>query len=175
MNTLVEKLKSSSYAEVLLNTDCSSNRFTISLKGSTVALNKVVKDYFKNKVIEENEIDSALEGDYREAAVQTAVGAVGGAAVEFGIKKATPAVTQAAARVLPKAAVSMIGGAAKFVPVLAGGYAGYEMLDAIVEGATGQNLQETGVAAEEKKEQLREEGYSEYELRRRARTGYTKP
>tara|TARA_B100001059_G_C17814837_1_gene574507 strand:+ start:977 stop:2482 length:1506 start_codon:yes stop_codon:yes gene_type:complete len=66
MNTLVEKLKSSSYAEVLLNTDCSSNRFTISLKGSTVALNKVVKDYFKNKVIEENEIDSALGGDYNE-------------------------------------------------------------------------------------------------------------
>ena len=124
--------------------------------------------------IEPEAVKSALEGDYREAAVQTAVGAVGGAAVEFGIKKATPAVTQAAARVLPKAAVSMIGGAAKFVPVLAGGYAGYEMLDAIVEGATGKNLQETGVAAEEKKQQLRKEGYSDYELRRRARTGYTK-
>ena len=49
------------------------------------------------------------------------------------------------------------------------------MIDAIVKGTTGKNLQETGVAAEEKKQQLREEGYSEYELRRRARTGYTKP
>ena len=49
------------------------------------------------------------------------------------------------------------------------------MLGAIVEGATGKSLQETGVAAEETKQQLREEGYSEYELRRRARTGYRKP
>ena len=48
------------------------------------------------------------------------------------------------------------------------------MLDAIVEGATGRNLQETGVAAEETKQQLREEGYSEYDSRR-ARTGYRKP
>ena len=125
--------------------------------------------------IEPEAVTSALEGDYREAAVQTAVGAGIGAAVEFGIKKATPVVSQAAARVLPKAALSMVGGAAKFVPPLAAGYAGYEMLGAIVEGATGKTLQETGVAAEEKKQQLREEGYSEYELRRRARTGYTKP
>jgi len=125
--------------------------------------------------IEPEAVKSALKGDYREAAVQTAVGAGVGAAVEFGIKKATPVVSQAAARVLPKAALSMVGGAAKFVPVLAGGYAGYEMLGAIVEGATGKDLQETGVAAEEKKQQLREEGYSEYELRRRARTGYKKP
>ena len=125
--------------------------------------------------IEPEAVKAALEGDYTEAAKQTAVGAGIGAAVEFGIKKATPVVSQAAARVLPKAALSMVGGAAKFVPVLAGGYAGYEMLGAIVEGATGKTLQETGVAAEEKKQQLREEGYSEYELRRRARTGYTKP
>ena len=125
--------------------------------------------------IEPEAVKSALEGDYREAAVQTAAGAVGGAAVEFGIKKATPVISQAAAKVLPKAAVSMVGGAAKFVPVLAGGYAGYQMLDAIVEGATGKNIQETGVAAVEKKEELRKQGYSEYELRRRARTGYRKP
>lgn len=125
--------------------------------------------------IEPEAVKSALEGDYREAATQTVFGASVGAAVEFGIKKATPAVSQAAASVLPKAAVSMVGGAAKFVPVLAGGYAGYEMLNAIVEGATGKDLQETGVAAEEKKQQLREEGYSDYELRRRARTGYRKP
>ena len=125
--------------------------------------------------IEPEAVKSALEGDYQKAAVQTAGGAVIGGAVEFGIKKATPVVSQAAAKVLPKAAMSFVGGAAKFVPPLAAGYAGYQMIDAIVEGATGRNLQETGVAAEETKQQLREEGYSEYDLRRRARTGYRKP
>ena len=122
--------------------------------------------------IEPEAVKSALEGDYREAATQTVVGGGIGALVEFGIKKATPIVSQAANKVLPKAAVSIVGGAAKFVPVLAAGYAGYEMIDAIVEGATGKNLQETGIAAEETKQKLRKEGYSEYDLRRRARTGY---
>ena len=125
--------------------------------------------------IEPEAVKAALQGNYVEAAKQTVVGAGVGALAEQGIKRAAPAVTQVASKVLPKAAISMIGGAAKFVPVLAGGYAGYQMLDAIVEGATGKNLQETGVAAEEKKQQLREEGYSDYELRRRARTGYRKP
>lgn len=125
--------------------------------------------------IEPEAVKSALQGDYTEAAKQTAVGAGVGALVEQGIKRAAPVVTQAAARVLPKAAMSFAGAAAKFAPPLLAGYAGYEMLGAIVEGATGKTLQETGVAAEEKKQQLREEGYSEYELRRRARTGYTKP
>jgi hypothetical protein len=126
-------------------------------------------------VIEPEAVKAALQGDYTEAAKQTFVGAGFGALAEQGIKQAAPVVTRTAASVLPKAAVSMIGAAAKFVPVLAGGYAGYQMLDAIVEGATGKDLQETGVAAEEKKEELREQGYSEYELRRRARTGYRKP
>jgi len=125
--------------------------------------------------IEPEAVKAALQGDYTEAAKQTFVGAGFGALAEQGIKRAAPVVARTAASALPKAAVSMIGGAAKFVPVLAGGYAGYQMLDAIVEGATGKNLQETGVAAEEKKEELREQGYSEYELRRRARTGYRKP
>jgi len=126
-------------------------------------------------VIEPEAVKAALQGDYTEAAKQTFVGAGFGALAEQGIKRAAPVVARTAASALPKAAVSMIGGAAKFVPVLAGGYAGYQMLDAIVEGATGKDLQETGVAAEEKKEELREQGYSEYELRRRARTGYRKP
>ena len=125
--------------------------------------------------IEPEAVKSALKGDYEEAAKQTAVGAVTGAAAEFGIKKAAPVVTQAATKVLPKAALSLVGGAVKFAPPLLAGYAGYEMLGAIVEGATGRTLQETGVAAEETKQKLREEGYSEYDLRRRARTGYTKP
>lgn len=125
--------------------------------------------------IEPEAVKAALQGDYMEAAKQTVVGAGFGALAEQGIKRAVPVVARTAASALPKAAVSMIGGAAKFVPVLAGGYAGYQMLDAIVEGATGKDLQETGVAAVEKKEKLRKQGYSEYELRRRARTGYRKP
>ena len=125
--------------------------------------------------IEPEAVKAALQGDYIEAGKQTVVGAGLGALVEQGIKKAAPGVTQTASKVLPKAAMSFIGGAAKFAPPVLGGVAGYQLLDAIVEGATGKNLQETGGAAEEKKEQLREEGYSEYELRRRARTGYRKP
>ena len=39
--TLVKKLKSSNYAEVLVESDCASNRFTIKLDGSTKAINKV--------------------------------------------------------------------------------------------------------------------------------------
>jgi len=125
--------------------------------------------------IEPEAVKSALQGNYRQAAEQTALGAVTGALVEQGAKLATPVVSKVATKVLPKAAISTVGAVAKFVPPIAVGYAGYEMIGAIVEGATGKNLQETGVAAEEKKEQLREEGYSDYELRRRARTGYTKP
>ena len=126
-------------------------------------------------MIEPEAIKSALQGDYRQAAEQTAIGAGAGALVEQGVKMATPVVSKVAAKVLPKSALSTVGAVARFVPPIAVGYAGYEMLGAIVEGATGKNLQETGVAAEEKKEQLREEGYSDYELRRRARTGYRRP
>ena len=125
--------------------------------------------------IEPEAVKSALQGDYRQAAEQTALGAVGGALVEQGVKLAKPVASKVATKVLPKAAISTVGAVAKFVPPIAVGYAGYEMIGAIVEGATGKNLQETGVAAEEKKEQLRKEGYSDYELRRRARTGYRRP
>lgn len=125
--------------------------------------------------IEPEAVKSALQGNYRQAAAQTALGAVSGALVEQGVKMAKPVVSKVATKILPKAAISTVGAVAKFVPPIAVGYAGYEMLNAIVEGATGKNLQETGVAAEKKKEQLREEGYSDYELRRRARTGYRRP
>lgn len=125
--------------------------------------------------IEPEAVKSALQGNYRQAAAQTLTGAGVGALVEQGVKMATPVVSKVATKILPKAAISTVGAVAKFVPPIAVGYAGYEMLGAIVEGATGKNLQETGVAAEKKKEQLREEGYSNYELRRRARTGYRRP
>ena len=125
--------------------------------------------------IEPEAVKSALQGNYRQAAKQTILGAGVGALVQQGVKLATPVVSKVATKVLPKVALSTVGAVAKLAPPIAAGYAGYEMIGAIVEGATGKNLQETGVAAEEKKEQLREEGYSDYELRRRARTGYRRP
>lgn len=125
-------------------------------------------------LIQPEAIKSAIQGDYTEAAKQTAVGAGIGALAEQGIKKATPVVSQAAARVLPKAALSIVGGAAKFAPPVLAGVAGYQMLDAIVEGTTGKNLQETAVAAEATKKELRNNGYSNYDLRRHYRNGYTK-
>ena len=117
-----------------------------------------------------------MQGNYKDAAVQTGVGAVSGAVIESGIKKAAPVVSKVAAKVLPKPAIAMVGGAAKFVPILAAGYAGFEAINAIVEGVNGEGngLLETGVAAEAKKDELRKNGYSNYDLRRRYRNGYTK-
>lgn len=157
--------------------DKGSFRLSFGLDGFADAIKKNVLGAITGAAtaIEPEAVKAALQGDYIEAGKQTAVGAGVGALVEQGIKKAAPVVTQAASKVLPKAAMSFIGGAAKFAPPVLAGVAGYQMLDAIVEGATGRNLQETGVAAEETKQQLREEGYSEYDLRRRARTGYRKP
>ena len=54
---------------------------------------------------------------------------------------------------------------------LAAGMAGYQALDIITTAATGKTLQETGQAAEQTKEELRQQGMSEYQLRRLARTG----
>ena len=74
-------------------------------------------------------------------------------------------------KLLPRAGQVVLGTAAKAAGPLGLAYAGYDLLDATVEAATGKNLQETGVAAEETKDRLRSEGASEYDLRRRARTG----
>jgi len=122
-------------------------------------------------------VKSLIKGDYEEAAKATAAGVGFGAAVQQTLTKAPVLDKVRAVSTLGRipGAVSFAGAAAKFAPPVLAGVAGYQMLDAIVEGFTDKTLQETGVAAEEKKQQLREEGYSEYELRRRARTGYTKP
>ena len=127
--------------------------------------------------IEPEAVKSLIKGDYEEAAKATAAGAGFGAAVQQTLTKAPVLDKVRAVSTLGRipGAVSFAGAAAKFAPPVLAGVAGYQMLDAIVEGATGKNLQETGVAAEEKKQQLREESYSDYELRRRARTGYRKP
>jgi|14BtaG_2_1085337.scaffolds.fasta_scaffold20323_3 hypothetical protein len=133
--------------------------------------------------IEPEAVKSALQGNYRQAAEQTAIGAGVGAGIQQALK-VNPVQQARLASFASKipgvasripAALKIGAGVAKFAAPVLAGYAGYEALNAIVEGATGKNLQETGVAAEEKKEQLREEGYSDYELRRRARTGYRRP
>ena len=134
-------------------------------------------------MIEPEAITSAFQGDYRQAAEQTAIGAGVGAGIQQ-VLKVNPVQQARLASFASKipgvasripAALKIGAGVAKFAPPVLAGVAGYQTLNAIVEGATGKNLQETGVAAEEKKEQLREEGYSDYELRRRARTGYRRP
>tara|TARA_X000001382_G_scaffold119232_1_gene99881 strand:- start:45 stop:1358 length:1314 start_codon:yes stop_codon:yes gene_type:complete len=134
-------------------------------------------------MIEPEAITSAFQGNYRQAAEQTAIGAGVGAGIQQ-VLKVNPVQQAKLASFASKipgvasripAALKIGAGVAKFAPPVLVGVAGYQTLNAIVEGATGKNLQETGVAAEEKKEQLREEGYSDYELRRRARTGYRRP
>ena len=67
-------------------------------------------------------------------------------------------------------------GVAKIAPPVLAGMAGYQALDVITTAATGKTIQETGQAAEQTKEKLRQQGVSEYQLRRKARTGrYTAP
>jgi hypothetical protein len=127
-------------------------------------------------LIEPEAVKSALQGDYKEAAKQTVGGAVVGATTQQIAKTAISSkIGQAALSMLPKGGSIVLGRAAAIVPPVAAAVGAVQMLDAVVEGATGKNLQETGVAAEETKQRLKEEGYSDYELRRRARTGYKKP
>ena len=158
------------------------------LPGAEELVQAVVKNPFGAAVgaasmIEPEAVTSALQGDYRQAAEQTAIGAGVGAGIQQALKvnPVQQAKLASYASKIPgvasriPAALKIGAGVAKFAPPVLAGYAGYQFLNAIVEGATGNNLQETGVAAEEKKEQLREEGYSDYELRRRARTGYRRP
>lgn len=119
-------------------------------------------------MVEPEAVKSALEGKPLEAVKQTATGAVAGAVVEQVGRRVAPV----AMRFIPKAGQMALGAFGSTVGApLAAGYAGYELLNAIVEGATGKTLQETGQAAEQTKEELRQQGMSEYQLRKRARTG----
>ena len=158
------------------------------LPGAEEMIQAVVKNPFGAAVgaasmIEPEAVTSAMQGDYRQAVEQTAIGAGVGAGIQQALKvnPVQQARLASYASKIPGVvsripAVLKIGAAvAKIAPPVLAGVAGYQMLNAIVEGATGKNLQKTGVAAEEKKEQLRKEGYSDYELRRRARTGYRRP
>lgn len=118
-------------------------------------------------------IKSARQGQYGKAAVQVATGAALGAVVEQGAKMAAPAVM----RLIPQAGKMMLAPVVGAVAApLAAGMAGYQVLDVITTAATGKTLAETGQAAEQTKEELRQQGVSEYQLRRKARTGrYTAP
>ena len=106
----------------------------------------------------------AREGQYGQAALQTAGGALVGAGVEAVGKRVAPM----AMKLIPQAGKMVMG--AVGAP-LAAGMAGYQALDIITTAATGKTLQETGQAAEQTKEELRQQGMSEYQLRRLARTG----
>ena len=106
----------------------------------------------------------AREGQYGQAALQTAGGALVGAGIEAVGKRVAPM----AMKLIPQAGKMVLG--AVGAP-LAAGMAGYQALDIITTAATGKTLQETGQAAEQTKEELRQQGMSEYQLRRRARTG----
>ena len=50
-----------------------------------------------------------------------------------------------------------------------------QMLDAVVEGATGKNLQETGIAAEQTKQKLKANGYNDHQLRKYYETVMVSP
>lgn len=106
----------------------------------------------------------AREGQYGQAALRTTGGALVGAGVEAVGKRVAPM----AMKLIPQAGKMVMG--AVGAP-LAAGMAGYQALDIITTAATGKTLQETGQAAEQTKEELRQQGMSEYQLRRRARTG----
>ena len=106
----------------------------------------------------------AREGQYGQAAVQTGLGALVGAGVEAVGKRVAPM----AMKLVPQAGKMVMG--AVGAPVAAG-MAGYQALDLITTAATGKTLAETGQAAVQTKEELRQQGMSEYQLRRRARTG----
>ena len=112
-------------------------------------------------------IKATLQGDYAKAGAHAAFGtAAGTAAQKFGT---------AAMKLVPKAGAVKLAAVGAAVAPLAAGYAAYEVLDAVVEGATGKNLKETGEAAAETKQKLVDEGYNTHDLRRHYRNGYTKP
>lgn len=114
----------------------------------------------------------ARQGQYGQAAVQAGTGALVGAGVEAIGKRVAPMAMKLvpeAGKMVLKPVVGALGAP------LAAGMAGYQALDLITTAATGKTLQETGQAAEQTKEELRQQGVSEYQLRRKARTGRSKP
>jgi|DEB0MinimDraft_6_1074348.scaffolds.fasta_scaffold06937_1 hypothetical protein len=115
-------------------------------------------------VVDPESVKLVRQGQYGQAGIQTGTGAVVGAVAEQLGKMAVKLVPEAGKMVLKP----VVGAVAA---PLAAGMAGYQALDVITTAATGKTLAETGQAAEETKEELRQQGVSEYQLRRKARTG----
>ena len=87
--------------------------------------------------IQPEAVTAALQGDYTEAAKQTAVGAGVGALVQQGVKKIAPVVT----RLLPKAGSMALGfGARVLTGPVGAGYTGLELIDAGAKGITGKGI-----------------------------------
>ena len=85
--------------------------------------------------IEPEAVTAALQGDYTEAATQTAVGAGVGALVQQGVKNIAPAVM----RLLPRAGSMVLSVGARLNPVGAA-YTGLELIDAGAKGITGKGI-----------------------------------
>ena len=82
-------------------------------------------------------VTAALQGDYIEAATQTAVGAGVGALVQQGVKNIAPVVT----RLLPKAGSMALGfGARVLTGPVGAAYTGLELIDAGAKGITGKGI-----------------------------------
>ena len=114
--------------------------------------------------VDTESVKLAREGKYGQAVIQAGTGALAGAVVEQVGRMAVKLVPKAGAMVLKP----VVGAVAA---PLAAGMVGYQALDVITTAATGKTLAETGQAAEQTKEELRQQGVSEYQLRRKARTG----
>jgi hypothetical protein len=148
------------------------DRGTLKLFGGVPFGEQIVETVTKNPAgaavgaltaVDTESVKLAREGKYGEAAVQAGTGAAVGAVVEQALKRVAPT----AMRIMPQAGKLVLGSVAA---PLAAGAAGFQALDVITTAATGKTLQETGQAAEQTKEELRQQGMSEAQLRRRFRT-----
>ena len=84
-------------------------------------------------------ITSALQGDYKKAAMQTGVAATAGGVMQGVMKFVAPTVM----RVIPKAGAMVLGAGARVLSGPAGwGYTGLELIDAGAKGITGKGIWE---------------------------------
>jgi hypothetical protein len=171
--------------------------FNGSFRMSFFGLDQIANNIVKNPMaaiagaagyLDPSAITSALQGKYREAVLQTGFGAAAASGISQGLKNITSLDKARALSTVNKLAPRVVNGSIRMGAAQAAGrggpyalaaYTAYELTDAVTRGITGEGaikgLQKAGQRAEQEKEELREQGYSEYELRRRARTGYRKP
>ena len=129
-------------------------------------------------ILDAETVKGIQKGQAMEAVQQVGLGAGIGAAAQQVVTGSTMLGQMQRAATLSRipGALTVGAGVAKIAPPVLAGMAGYQALDVITTAATGKTIQETGQAAEQTKEKLRQQGVSEYQLRRKARTGrYTAP